>query len=77
MSDNTKSVVYAFFPPRFVEVDRDFSPDINDCLDEAVERYKADGIAILIGEDALKDAQKVMEFARQFPDLEPKNTPDE
>lgn len=59
-----------FFPPRIIMPD--FSKgDHNAVLDDARDRYLEDddkGI-VLVDEDGLKQAHKIIEFARQFPDI--------
>ena len=57
-----------FFPPRLIDTD-DTIEDSNARLDEACEQYKAQGVAILLGEESVKDAMKVIEFAGAFDDL--------
>ena len=65
---NKQANILVFFPPRFIVADLD-GRDHNEILDDATQEYLDEGLAIL-DEEGLKDAQKVIHFAKQFPDLE-------
>lgn len=66
MSDNRASSVYVFFPPRVITIDRDLFEEVGNCLDKAVKRYTEEGLSIVMSDESLKDAQKVIEFSKQF-----------
>lgn len=58
-----------YFPPRIVTPDFTVG-DYNAVLDDARDRYLDDGIALLEEEESMKNAQKVINFALSFPDLQ-------
>lgn len=57
-----------FFPPRLIDADESIA-DSNARLDDAVAKYVGQGITILVEEESLKDAIKVIEFAEGFKDM--------
>ncbi len=61
---------FVWFPPRLVQIDESVL-DVNDMIDGSVERYLAEAISLPTDESHIKDAQKVIEFCKQFPNLLP------
>ena len=58
-----------WFPPRLVKANDDIE-DPTERMDEAVERYLEEGIAVIdLETESIQDCMKIIHFARQFKDL--------
>lgn len=68
VKQKNSTTILVFFPTRIIVAELN-GRDHNEILDVATQEYLDEGLAIL-DEEGLKDAQKVIHFAKQFPDLE-------
>ena len=62
--------MFVFYPPRLIKTD-DTIPSVNARLDDARERYLAEGVVVIGDEESVKSAQKIINFSGQFEDLKP------
>ncbi len=57
-----------FFPPRIIFPDLSVG-DTNDIMDDASMKYMEKTICLIMDEQSLKDAQKIVDYAKAFPDV--------